>query len=48
MKTHSVLEAVIMNINRQRTLNGYREEENEASISRKNAFLPSQIALWTG
>lgn len=48
MKTRTVRALAIMNINRQRTSNGYEEEDNEASISRKNLFLPSQIALWTG
>lgn len=47
MKTHTVPAVAIMNINRQRTSNGYEEGDNEASISRKNFLLPSQIALWT-
>jgi len=45
MKNSTVLTVVIMNINRQKDLSSYWAKKNKASISRKNLFLPSQIAL---
>jgi len=43
MKNSTVLTATIMNINRQKALNGYWEREHP--FHEKNIFLPSQIAL---